>query len=463
MCTRLFSIKSRANYGVKKAFIPCGKCEECRQSLKNQWSFRLRTELEYCHQRKWHVGFFTLTYNDDFLPHIPVELLRPKSPCPDFNVPCFSRTDVRTFIDNIRKRLNERYSLGNDSRVRYLLACEYGSNTKRPHMHGLICYPSNVPDDVVFQLIKDNWKKGHVFPRYITGGVDSHGYRHKPFVIKGDVAGAAVYAAKYCCKDLDFYESLKDYDLDYKSKAVKDCMPFHIQSKSIGLQYFQNKDSADLLKALKDGESFLGESKRLPLPLYIRNKILYRPDYHYEPCKCGDWWYDFEYDKWRYKKGEGTHKRVVGRVALDFFTENYKSIFSQKVAYYKSLFTDMKSEDFWTSKKVPCGMSVKLSKIAQRLEVNTGFTAERLAIGYVAYYGVPYEKAKAVPPDFFYLSRYCPSVKWKASHQCVNRTYYDNLHKYIGFLLDGLKFAVTFDKEKRARIAKILDAYNHMR
>lgn len=461
MCVRAFNIKSRSVYGIKKAFVPCGKCEECRQSLKNQWAFRLRTELLYCQRQNWHVGFFTLTYNDEHLPLLPPECIRfdaVTESCPA--VPCFSRHDVRTFIDNIRKRLNERYGLGGNSRVRYLIACEYGSSTKRPHMHGLICFPPQVPPQEVYELIKSNWTdKGFVFPRTIRGGIDSHGYRHKPFLLQGDIAGAAVYASKYCCKDLDFYESLKDFDIDQSSVAFKDCKPFHIQSRSIGLQFFQTKDTSELLDCLRNGESFVGSTKRIPLPLYIKNKILYTPKYSFEPSPVGDWWYDFEADKWRYKKGQGTHRRIVEREALDFFKENVHQVFSQKVEYYKSLFGDMLSLDFWTTRKVSKFKAAQFVSMAEDMAQTFGFDSERLAVGYITYYGVPYEKCVAVPPEKFYLARYDSRLKWKKKQLLIHEGYYKNLHHYLGFLFDALKFACTTDNAKRKRIARIIDMY----
>lgn len=464
MCIRAFNIKSSALYGTRKAFVPCGKCEECRQSLKNQWAFRLRTELLYCQKNKWNVGFFTLTYNDENLPLLPSELLKPVSGFEPslLRVPCFSRYDCRTFIDNIRKRLNERYGLGGNRKIRYLLACEYGSHTKRPHMHGLICMPPEVPPNEVYELIKRYWNKGFVFPRKFTGGVDSSGYKHKPFLLSGDVSGAAVYASKYCCKDLDFYESIKGLNLDFSQKSVKDCMPFHIQSKSIGLQFFQNKDARELLDCLKNGESFIGSTKRLPLPVYIRNKILYRPDYVFKPCPNGDWWFDFECDKWRFKRGQGTHKRLVRREALDFFKENVNTVLAQKVDYYKSLFEDMNTKDFWLSKQVPKDKALQFVSIANSMRENFGFDAERLALAYVVYYGVPYEKCKAVPPEKFYLARYDKSLKWHKRLSCINETYYKHMDLYLSFLLDALKFAVTVDLDKRKRLAKIIDRYKSL-
>ena len=472
MCVVPMQIKSRSKYGSRFAFVPCGVCEECRQSLKNQWAFRLRTELLYCSQRKWHVGFFTLTYNDESLPVLPAEVFKDYVRDGEPQVPCFSRHDVRTFIDNIRKRLNERYQLKDNNRCRYLLACEYGSHTKRPHMHGLICFPPQVPPEEVYDLIKYYWctedkkskmrNKGFVFPRHFRGGVDSHGYRHKAFLIDGDVSGAAVYAAKYCCKDLDFYESIKDFELDKTTKLYKNCMPFHIQSKSIGLQFFQNKSPAELLDCLKNGATFVGSTKRLPLPLYIRNKILYSPYYQFEPVKNGDWWYDFEADKWRFKAGQGTHKRFVRKEALEFYKEHKKEIFYQKVDYYKSLFEDMQNEDFWYSKNVDRLNAQKFANGAKSLERSTGFDGERLAVGYVAYYGVRYEHCHYMPPEEFYISRYSRFDAVSKKRPLISKRYYDSMTACLGYLMSCLRFCSTVDLEKRKRIAKIIDRYNSL-
>lgn len=472
MCVVPMSIKTSSKYGARMAFIPCGVCEECRQSLKNQWAFRLRTELLYCSQRNWHVGFFTLTYNDECLPVLPAQCFKDYVEAGEPQVPCFSRYDVRTFIDNLRKRLNERYGLKDNDRCRYLLACEYGSHTKRPHMHGLICFPQRVPPEEVYNLIKHYWctedkktgmrNKGFVFPRHFRGGVDSHGYRHKPFIIDGDVAGAAVYAAKYCCKDLDFYESIKDFELNRSTKTYKDCMPFHIQSKSIGLQFFQNKTPAELLDCLKNGATFVGMTKRLPLPLYIKNKILYSPYYQFKPVKNGDWYEDLESGKWRFKAGKGTHKRFVRKEAIEFYKQNVKEIFYQKVDYYKSLFQDMQTVDYWTSKKVSVREATHWSNISKALERNTGFSGERLAVAYVAYYGVPYEHCHYMPPEEFYLSRYSRYDAVSKKRPLINKTYYDSLYTYVSFLMSCLRFCKTVDLDKRKRIAKIIDRYNSL-
>lgn len=468
MCVQYMKIKSVQSKAPKLAFIPCGKCEECRQANKNQWTFRLRSELEYCRKNKMRIGFFTLTYNDAHLPHLPECVFKG-----DYkSVPCFSRYDVRTFIDNIRKRLNELYGV---SGLRYMVCSEYGSEeyTNRPHYHGLICFPStyekidystgevtNEPLDPhkVFDLIHDQWKNGFVFPRYFDGGLDSHGYEHKPFLISGDIAGAAKYAAKYCCKDLDFQKAISGLQLDTKSILYKRSAPFHIQSRSIGLCFLQNKSSAELVKLFKQGASFVGSTDLKSLPIYIKNKVLFSPKYVFQECKSGDWWYDFECDKWRFRRGEGTHKRLVRREATKFFVDNVKEVFSQKCEYYEQLFSDMASPDFWKSRRIDRQFSVDIASAYTALSSKTGFDAERLAVGFLTYYGVPHNKCFWAPPELFYLSHYRPM---RFGKMLVSDAYYDALHKVCSFLLGALHYSVNLDVAKRKKVAKLVDFYKH--
>ncbi len=451
MCVQFMKIKSVQSKAPKSAFIPCGVCEECRQSKKNQWTFRLRCELDYCRKMNFKIGFFTLTYDDNHLPHLPRVCFKSGYK----RVQCFSRDDVRTFIDNIRKRLNERFGV---SGLRYMVCSELGSSTQRSHYHGLICFPASVPASEVFELIHSQWSKGFVFPRYIDGGLDSHGYRHKPFLLAGDVQGAAAYAAKYCCKDLNFVESLKGLDIDRKSILFKRSSPFHIQSRSIGLTFLQNQDSKTLLALLKNGASFVGQKSLQALPIYIKNKVLFSPDYVFESCPSGDWWFDFQDNKWRYKKGQGTHKRLVRRKATDFFVQNVKEIFSQKADFYESLFTDMMSRDFWTSRQVDKSFSQDISVTFQKMSASYGFGARTIAEGYLSYYGVPRHKAFYAPLEYVFLSHYKPM---KFGKLLVDSNYYAHLSELCSFALGVLHYSVSLDVKQRDKVARIIDFYKH--
>lgn len=468
MCVQYMKIKSVQSKAPKLSFIPCGKCEECRQAKKNQWTFRLRCELDYARQRKMHIGFFTLTYDDAHLPHLPEVVFRSGFS----KVPCFSRYDVRNFIDNVRKRLNEQFGV---SGLRYMVCSEYGSEdyTNRPHYHGLVCFPStyervdydtgevfteSLDPHKVFDLIHEQWKNGFVFPRYFDGGLDRHGYKHKSFLVTGDIAGAAKYAAKYACKDLDFQKSVSGLDLDTSMLLYKRCAPFHIQSKSIGLCFLQNKSTAELVKLFKRGASFVGEQNLKALPLYIRNKVLFSPKYVFQECASGDWWYDFECDKWRYRKGEGTHRRLVRREATRFFVENISEVFAQKCDYYESLFDDMAQPEFWRSRKIDSKFSADIASAYTSLSSSYGLSARRLAVGFLTYYGVPYQKCFAAPPELFYLSHYRPM---RFGKRLVSDVYYRHLSEVCSLLFGALHYSEHLDVAKRVKVSKLIDFYKH--
>lgn len=474
MCVQYMKIKSAHRLAPKAAFIPCGKCEECRRSANSQWFFRLRSELEWCRKNSWNIGFFTLTYSDEKVHRFPREMVGRAWLCDQNHEPmpmCFSRKDVRTFIDNIRKRLHERYGIAG---VRYMICSEYGSDpnfTQRSHYHGLICFPSYVDSvdkdsgevtrvDVdpreVFALIHKQWEShGFVFPRVFEGGRDRHNHVHKPFLLQGDISRAARYASKYTCKDIGFVELEEKYFIDRKHKDYKNFKPFHIQSKSIGLRWLENKTDAELLKLLKDGVSFVGDKYRRSVPLYIRNKIIYSPYYEFAPVKNGDWWYDFGDGKWRYKAGQGTHKRFVRKESTPFFERNIQEIFSRKVEYYKTLFEDMSRPTWWYAKGVPKEMCFSTSHLIAR------YGAERLAVGFLTYYGVPYEKCVYTKrPELFYLARYRPELN--LGHKAlIDKNYYNTLHGNLSAIVSCLRFANPYNLERQAKAKRVGDFHKH--
>ena len=229
MCGSHFIVNSRS-FSQRLVFVPCGRCESCLSAKKAQWSFRLRVELDFCRQQHWHIGFFTLTYNDEHLPRLPECVY--KSASPSLGHACFSRYHVRNFIDNIRKDVHRNFKVKS---LRYMICSEFGSSehTCRPHYHGLICFPPEIDPLYMFGLIKRFWRYGFVFPKDFRGGVDRIGYAHNPFLVDGDTEFAASYAAKYCCKDIGFYRSVDGFELvdkdDDNYPVLRDCIPFNVQ------------------------------------------------------------------------------------------------------------------------------------------------------------------------------------------------------------------------------------------
>lgn len=315
-----------------------------------------------------------------------------------------------------------------DRAPRYICCAEYGEHTRRPHYHGIICVPPNVDMYSLHYKIKELWyhsespdvpnlvpnQKGFVFPFDFNGGVDSHHYHHKSFVCDS-VKAACVYAAKYVCKDLAYLDFIKDYsfrrsvsvyrhdiqvvnepDVTFESDVfgdIVDCyftdqwreksirvgetplavyklsrfMPFHVQSKSLGASFLDGLSDAEKLRYLKEGYAFDGEPISQGLPVYLRNKIIFTPDYQID---------------------EKTGKRLVRRKAKEFFRDNLQEIFSAKVDGIVEKIQEMQSLDFW---KTVGAEKKDLEWIERNLAFRTT-SARDLAASYLAFYGVRYDE-----------------------------------------------------------------------
>jgi len=96
--------------------LPCGQCIGCRIQKRDNWAARCMAEAAM--HKSNH--FVTLTYDDDHLP--PFASLRYK--------------DVQLFLKRARKEFGP---------FRFLVAGEYGDETKRPHYHGLF-FGLDLPD-----------------------------------------------------------------------------------------------------------------------------------------------------------------------------------------------------------------------------------------------------------------------------------------------------------------------------
>lgn len=79
MCYKAVNITPVSRSGSTKMFVPCGHCEDCKDTARKAWSFRLCAEIEQVKLDGWLVGFCTLTYDRQNMPTIPkVFLLIPK-------------------------------------------------------------------------------------------------------------------------------------------------------------------------------------------------------------------------------------------------------------------------------------------------------------------------------------------------------------------------------------------------
>lgn len=72
--------------------VPCGKCEACKKSNRDDWF--IRSVYEWKEHGCSNTFFYTLTYNNEHLPRF-------------MDVPCFKKKDIQDFIKRLRFRLSK--------------------------------------------------------------------------------------------------------------------------------------------------------------------------------------------------------------------------------------------------------------------------------------------------------------------------------------------------------------------
>ncbi len=191
--------------------VPCGKCIDCLQNKRAEWTFRLMQELKICDS----ANFVTLTYNDKYRPG---ELVK---------------KDVQLFIKRVRAHVAP-------IKIRYFFVGEYGPETGREHYHGIIY---NLPDELE---VLDKWTKDG----------ESMGFVHV-----GTVTQASIhYVTKYMLKNL-------------KSRPYGKTIPFAIMSKKPGLGTNYVTDYKDYHANRTDSFATLPGGIKQRLPRHIKDKI----------------------------------------------------------------------------------------------------------------------------------------------------------------------------------------------
>lgn len=257
-------------------FVSCGKCPSCQSHRADQLKMRLQLEA-----RAWkHVIFFTLTYNDKYLPYIDVpaclnaevlgeefddelkESLEECSPLVnvfDGKVPVPSKRDIQLFIKKIRKNVCDHEQNEENRFLRYFVASEYGPTGLRPHYHGLLFTNSEFLAKNYYQVIDKAWS--YYDPR--KGTFDSFGFIRAEFS-KGN---SAAYCAAYCTVSSHLPRLLRH----------KIFRPFQLYSKCppLGSHVLQSSQIEAILKSgltrFTCEEPSTGETVSLPLWRYLEN------------------------------------------------------------------------------------------------------------------------------------------------------------------------------------------------
>ena len=322
MCLKYIKVKNKVNVnGISYAYIPCGKCADCRKKEQDAWRFRLRLQFNDLIQRGYNVGVITLTYCDTYLPKIPEVCFKRSEQVKDIN--CFDKKGVQAWIKSIKNYCQYHYKYVNDKSLVYFIASEYGSLTHRPHYHAIIAWPGDGKCDykTMHSLCKHFWTYGMVGPDKCEGDRNC-----LPFKMQGDPTAALTYVSKYVSKDIDyvdeigdteFYSNVRDYEEGTLERTYaslyRNCVPFHIQSVSFGYEPIKRMSDEEKFDVIKNGMGFVGDDKLYQVPMYIKNKIFYNNYYVVD---------------------EETGKRMVRREASEFFEKNHQEIFEKKAEFY---------------------------------------------------------------------------------------------------------------------------------
>ena len=258
-------------YSFKGYDVPCGSCEECRNSKKADWQTRISFEISSLYRRGGCAVFLTFTYSDKCLPHYKDG---------DFCVSCFNHKDVLRFLNRLKVNAYRHFGKGS---YKYFVTSEYGKNTKRPHYHGLFFLQPNVNFHEFTEICRDAWTYGYMFPKfnkYKNAYVDNNNAVVTPCI--RSLVGGAKYVSKYVTKDLSFYElpCVAAYIADDENKErMRPYLPKHWQSNLLGLSVLDDvslMDDKDVDYLLNVGVTNPLTFKVVPCPQFIVNKLMYR-------------------------------------------------------------------------------------------------------------------------------------------------------------------------------------------
>ena len=269
-------------YTHEEMFVSCGRCPACVNMAANTQAMRVKDEI-LSHR---YAFFFTLTYNNEFLPRF--ECITDKNGYPQFRpigrcefefdscplnyvkptdgwlrfgddteLPpiqgedgslqygvCCKR-DIQNFMKRLRKLIFNDINLNEDGKkIRYYIASEYGPKTFRPHYHGIIFFDDAYLSTKIANYIVQAWSV-----RVRVGG-GRNCFETRPFA---DISRTLAYIKK-CDEKTAFYVAryvASNFDLP-PILAERSSKPFHLCSKSPVIGSYK-KERVDVLEAISNG------------------------------------------------------------------------------------------------------------------------------------------------------------------------------------------------------------------
>lgn len=308
-------------------YVPCRKCNSCRNIYTFQWAQRIKTEMLF-HEFNYHI---TLQFDDDHVPclykvgnklvskeingfddYIVIKIPKTTN---QFNkdyyeqrtiYPYGRKREFQLFFKRLRKAVTK---LDKDAKVRYVVALEYGPKTFRPHGHCILFSDSPIVHKAICKLVRESWKYGFAYVRRCS---------------KDDKASG--YVAKYVVRPTDCPEI-------YQNNQIQ---PFFLCSKCppIGSATYTN---AEIVETLYKGTPFKSHSSDggktfndIPLSRYCEN-------YLFPKLKS--------YDKWNFNE-----RNLLYGIYKEFGCCNWKEFRQRCLAeYHKKSFYRRYIAEFMTN------------------------------------------------------------------------------------------------------------------
>lgn len=274
-----------------KISVPCGKCEECKSQIRNEWFTRCYFEWQ---RHRLSTFFYTLTYNNEHVPMFE-------------GFTCFRKKDLQDFLKRLRFYL---YKMGIS--LKYMITCEYGEKFNRSHYHALFFLSKELNPYIFYHIVEKCWQNGFVkygdnaglvnsangiqyVTKYVTKDfmhlrnvlkplatlVFSRYYRLFHYVCKrrGSYPPCSFVFNDDCSFSRKIFGNCSDYDLEFLQKfltkmrrEVNRFIPFHIQSTKLGSNIIDRCDK-DLERCFVLCPN--GKATPAPLPRYIKRMLWY--------------------------------------------------------------------------------------------------------------------------------------------------------------------------------------------
>lgn len=254
---------------IPPSLVPCGKCLECLQKKRADWSFRLQYEL----QKATSATFLTLTYANEYI--------KTKN-----GFATLQKKDFQNYFKRVRHE---------NPNLKYYGVGEYGTKNRRPHYHAIVFNADN-------DTLREKWSvNGESFGivscdtvtpasiHYVTGyiigkygNIDEHGLpvlseedkaKDKPFAImsKGLGKNYAEKAAKYHIENETFTAKHNGQKF-YLSRYLKMKIFINEEERRLQITESEKQKIVEKLKSKSSREVFTSRAYLRELNKYSQNK-----------------------------------------------------------------------------------------------------------------------------------------------------------------------------------------------